>query len=62
MGLSDNDNGGNEMIHGAVNRYPGIYLTAEENPKKPQLGGYMMKVVQVLLSMEPWDATKKALS
>ena len=27
------------MILGAVHRSPGIYLTAEKNPRKPQLGG-----------------------
>ena len=29
-----NDKDGNEMILGAVHRYPGIYLTDEENSKK----------------------------
>ena len=29
-----NDRGDNEMILGAVNRSPGIYLTTEEIPKK----------------------------
>ena len=33
-----NDKGDNEMILGAVCRSPGICLTAEENPRKPQLG------------------------
>ena len=33
-----NDKGDNEMILGAVLRSPGICLTAEENPRKPQLG------------------------
>ena len=28
----------NEMILGVVHRSPGICLTAEENPRKPQLG------------------------
>ena len=32
-----------EMIPGAVHRYPGICLTTEENPKKPQLGDRLMK-------------------
>ena len=35
--LSD-DKGDNEMILGAVHRSPGICLTAEKNPSKPQLG------------------------
>ena len=29
-----NDKGDNEMILGAVHRFLGIYLTAEENPAK----------------------------
>ena len=33
------------MILGAVHRSPGIYLTAEENPGKPQLGDCLMKAV-----------------
>ena len=36
-------NGDNEMIWGAVHRYPGICLTAEENPRKLQLGDRLMK-------------------
>ena len=38
-----NENGDNEMILGAVHRFPGICLTAEENPRKPQLGDRTMK-------------------
>ena len=38
-----NDEDGNEMILGAVHRSPGICLTAEENPGKPQLGDRLMK-------------------
>ena len=34
--------GGNEMILGAVYRSPAICLTAEENPRKPQLGDSLM--------------------
>ena len=33
-----NDKGDNEMILGTVHRSPGICLTAEENPRKLQLG------------------------
>ena len=33
-----NDKGDNEMLLGAVRRSPGICLTAEEDPGKPQLG------------------------
>ena len=38
-----NDKGDNEMIPVAVHRSPGIYFTAEENPRKPQLGDRLMK-------------------
>jgi hypothetical protein len=31
------DKGDNDMILGAVHRSPGICLTAEENPRNPQL-------------------------
>jgi len=31
------------MILRAVHRSPGICLTAEENPRKPQLGDHQMK-------------------
>ena len=33
-----NDKDDNEMIPGTVHRSPGICLTAEENPGKPELG------------------------
>ena len=36
--LSDNDKGDNDIIPEAVQTSPGICLTAEENPGKPQLG------------------------
>ena len=38
-----NNKGDNEMVLGAVDRSPGICLTAEENPRKPQLGDRVMK-------------------
>ena len=38
-----NIKGDNEMILRAVHRSPGICLTAEENPGKPQLGNRLMK-------------------
>ena len=38
-----NDTGDNEMIPGAVHRSHGICLTAEENPRKPQLGDRLKK-------------------
>ena len=39
----DNDKGDNEMMRGAVHGSPGICLTCEENPRKPQLGDRLMK-------------------
>ena len=41
--LVTNNKGDNEMILGAVLRSPGICLTAEENPRKPQLADRLMK-------------------
>ena len=38
-----NDKDDNETIQGAVRRSPGIYLTDEEIPGKPQLGDRLMK-------------------
>ena len=38
-----NDKGDNGMILGAVHRAPDICFTAEENPRKPQLGNRLMK-------------------
>ena len=38
-----NDKGDNEMILGAMHSSPGICLTAEENPRKPQPGDRLMK-------------------
>ena len=35
---SANDKGDNDMIPGAVHRFPLIYLTAAENPGKSKLG------------------------
>ena len=37
------EKGDNEIILGAVYRSPGICLTAEEKPRKPQLGNRLMK-------------------
>ena len=38
-----NDKGDNEIVLGAVHRSPGICLTAERNPRKPQLGDRLIK-------------------
>ena len=32
------------MIPGVEDRYPGIYLTAEESPGKPQLGDHQLRL------------------
>jgi len=47
--LSGNDKDINEMKLGAVNRSPGIYLTAKEYPSKPQLGGHLMKAMRPII-------------
>ena len=47
-----NDKGDNEMIPKAVFRSPVIYLTAEETPRKPQLGERRMKAVRSVVSSE----------
>ena len=36
--LTANEDSDNDMIPGAVHRYPGIFLTAVENSGMPQLG------------------------
>ena len=46
----DNDKGDNEMILGAVHRSPGICLTAEENPRKSQLGDRLTKAVRPVIA------------
>ena len=38
------------MILEAVHRYPGIFLTAEENPEKPQLGDSLMKTERPVIA------------
>jgi hypothetical protein len=47
--LSPNDKGDNRMKLGTAHRSPGIYLTAEENPGKPQLEDHLMKSVQPVI-------------
>ena len=39
---------GNEMIPGVVHRTPGIYLTTEENPGKPQLEDLLVMAVRTV--------------
>ena len=38
-----NDKGDNEIIQGTVHRSPGIRLTTEKTPGKPQVGDRLMK-------------------
>ena len=45
ISVSINDKDANVLISGTVRRSPGFYITAEENPGKPQLGDFMMTVV-----------------
>ena len=48
--LSVNGKCGNEMIPGVVLRSPGICLTAEENPGKPQVGDRLNKAVRPVIT------------
>ena len=43
--LSTTDKDDNEIIPEVVHRSPGIYLMADENPEKPQLGDCLTKAV-----------------
>ena len=54
-----NDKGGNEMIPGAVHRFPGICLMAEENPEKLQLGDNLTKRLCDQLSPQMGSLTSK---
>ena len=45
-----NDKGDNKMILGAVHISPGIWLTAEETPRKPQIGDRLTKVVRPVIA------------
>ena len=54
-----NDKGDNEMILGAVHRSPGICLTAEEYPGKPQLGDRLSKGMCEQSSPQIWSLTSK---
>ena len=47
--VTSNDKGDNEMIPGAVHRSPGLCLTTEENPGKPQLGDRLSEGTPVCL-------------
>ena len=44
----------NEMILGAVHRFPDICLLAEESPRKPQLGDRLMKGVMRPVIVSNW--------
>ena len=47
---SANDKGDNKMKPRAVRRFPGIYLTAEENPGEPQLEDRQMMAVRPIIT------------
>ena len=48
--LSANDKDNNETIPGTLNKSPGIYLTAEKNSGKPQLGDSIMKAERPVIT------------
>ena len=50
VSLTANDIGDIDMIPGTVHRSPGIYLTTEENPAKPQLVERMMKAIRPVIT------------
>ena len=54
-----NDKGDYEMIPGAVNRYPGIFLTAQENSGKPQLEDRLIKGICDQLSPQMGSLSSK---
>ena len=47
--LSSNDNDDNGVKLGAVDRFPSIYLKAEENPGKPRRGNSLMTAVRLVI-------------
>jgi len=51
--LVANDEGDNEVILGAVHRSPGICLTTDETPRKPQQGERLMRGLPVIASYGP---------
>ena len=38
------------MIPGTVYRSPAIYPTAEKNPRKPQIGDYLMNAMRLFIA------------
>ena len=42
--------GDSKMIQGAVQRSSHIYIVAEENSTKPQLGDHLIKTVQTVIA------------
>ena len=44
-----NDKGNDEVKPGTVHSYPDIYLKAEENTGKPQLGDRLIKTVRPVI-------------
>ena len=48
--LSASDKGDNEIITDIVHIFPGIYITAEENPRKTLLGVRLMKGMRPVIA------------
>ena len=48
--MSVNDKNDNKVKLWAVYRSLGIYLTAQENPKNPQIGNILLKAVQSVIT------------
>ena len=54
-----NNKDDNEMILGDVHRYPGIFLTAEENLRKRQLGDRLIKGLYDQSPPQMWSLSSK---
>ena len=50
MNRNFNDKDDNDMILGAVHKFPDICLVAEENPRQHQLGGKLMMAVRPVIA------------
>ena len=48
--MSANDKGDNKLIPETVHKSPGICLTIEKNPSKPQLGDSLVKAVRRIIA------------
>ena len=64
LSANTSNKGDNEMTPAAVLQSPGIYITSEENPRKPHLRDHLMKAVRLVISngvsyllITSWDRT-----